>query len=174
MKTELRTNAPDGGVTVFHEPPVKCSITGHGAVVAVHVAVDAIPPPTAHTSPLLTMNTEFRSFNVPIATPLVHMNPFQWIMVGSEAPSVSAFPTAHPSFGLTGVKGGPNEIEFKVLRVGLVTVPQLTPSQCPITSSVPTVQPSLAVTWKTERKSKEVVGEVGTRLIGSFVHVPPE
>jgi hypothetical protein len=75
MKIELRMYDPDGGVTVFHEPPVKCKITGQG--VAEHVAVVADPPPTVQTSPVETMKTENRSFAVPNATPFVHMNPFQ-------------------------------------------------------------------------------------------------
>jgi len=165
---------PEGGVTVFHDPPVKCSITGHGAVE--HVAVVEAPPPTAQTSPLLSMYTEFRPLDVPMATPLVHMNPFQWMMVGSVVPSVPvpASPTAHPSFGLTALIGGPKDIDFKVLSVGLVTVPQFAPSQCRMTSAVPTLQPLAASRRKTEWKSNDIVGDVGTRLTGSFVHVPPE
>jgi hypothetical protein len=121
------------------------------------------------------MYTEFKSLNVPIATPLVHINPFQWMIVGAGVPSIPApaSPTAHPSFGLTAVRGGPKEIDFKMLSVGLVTVPQFTPSQCRITSAVPTPQPSAALRRKTEWKSKDVVGDVGTKLIGSFVQVPP-
>jgi hypothetical protein len=73
------------------------------------------------------MKTELRLFVVPMATPFVHMNPFQWKIVGSEGRTPSetdALPTAQPSFGSIGpVKGGPNEIEVKLLIVGLVTVP---------------------------------------------------
>jgi hypothetical protein len=32
-------------------------------------------------------------------------------------------PTAQPSFGLIGALGGPNEIDVKLLIVGLVNVP---------------------------------------------------
>jgi hypothetical protein len=130
MKTELSMYGPGGGVRVFHDPPVKCNITGQGAVE--HVAVGEPPPPTAQTSPVLSIYTELRPFNVPIATPLVHMNPFQWMIVGSGFPPavpVPARPTAHPSFGFAGVSGGPNDTDFKTLRVGLVRVPQFTPSQ---------------------------------------------
>jgi hypothetical protein len=53
MKIELRMYDPGGGVTVFHEPPVKCKITGQG--VTEQAAVVADPPPTAQTSPLEIM-----------------------------------------------------------------------------------------------------------------------
>jgi hypothetical protein len=75
MKTDFSLYEPGGGVTVFHEPPVKCKISGHS--VAEQLAVGEVPPPTAQTSPLETMKTESRSFVVPIATLFVHMNPFQ-------------------------------------------------------------------------------------------------
>jgi hypothetical protein len=75
MKIELRMYDPGGGATVFHEPPVKCKMTGQGG--AEQVAVVAVPPPTAQTSPLEIMKTESRSFVVPDATPFVHMKPFQ-------------------------------------------------------------------------------------------------
>jgi hypothetical protein len=73
-----------------------------------------------------------------------------------------------------GIRGGPKDIEFRALSDGPVTVPQFDPSQCKITPADPTIQPSVDVTWQTELKVKSVVGDVGTRLIGSFVHVPPE
>ena len=117
---------------MFHDPPVKCSITGHGANEQLEVVPD--PPPTVHTSPLDTMNTEFRSFNVPIATPFVHAKPFQWIIVGSVTSGSGVRdeverPTAQPSFGFAvPLRGGPKEIEFKVVNEGLVSVPQFTPS----------------------------------------------
>jgi hypothetical protein len=75
MKVELRMYDPGGGVTVFHDPPVKCTITGQG--VTEQVAVVAEPPPTAQTSPFETMKTEDKSFVVPMPMPFVHMNPFQ-------------------------------------------------------------------------------------------------
>jgi hypothetical protein len=84
-------------------------------------------------------------------------------------------PTAQPSFGFTGpVNGGPNDIEVKLLIVGLVTVPQFDPSKCRITPSVPTPQPSLAELKKTEVKLKKETGEVGTTFDGKAVQAPPE
>jgi hypothetical protein len=75
MKTEKRMYGPGGGVKLFQEPPVKCRISGHG--VTEQVAVVAVPPPTVQASPSETMKTEKRSFAVPMATPFVHMKPFQ-------------------------------------------------------------------------------------------------
>jgi hypothetical protein len=46
-------------------------------LLAVQEEVECEPPPTAQTSPLLTMNTEFKLFRVPIATPFVQAKPFQ-------------------------------------------------------------------------------------------------
>jgi hypothetical protein len=76
MKTDFNVYEPAGGVTVFQEPPVKCRIIGQSDVA--HEAVGFLPPPTVQTSAVLIMKTEFRLFIVPIAMPLVHMNPFQW------------------------------------------------------------------------------------------------
>ena len=76
MKIELRMYDPGGGVIVFHDPPVKWRMTGHGAVLQLAVAL--LPPPTTQTSPLFTMKTELRLFVVPMATPFVQTNPFQW------------------------------------------------------------------------------------------------
>jgi hypothetical protein len=76
MKIDLRVYAPGGGVTVFHEPPVKCRMTGHTA--SLQVAVGLFPPPTLQTSPVFIMKTELRLFVVPMATPFVQANPFQW------------------------------------------------------------------------------------------------
>jgi hypothetical protein len=75
MKIDFREYCPGGGVIVFHEPPVKCRMIGQGETL--QLAVGCGPPPTAQTSPEFTINTEFRLFVVPIATPLVHANPFQ-------------------------------------------------------------------------------------------------
>jgi hypothetical protein len=75
MKIENRTYEVGGGVSVFQVPPVKCKISGHG--VTAQLAVAVTPPPTAQTSPDETMKTEYRLFSVPLATPFVHMNPFQ-------------------------------------------------------------------------------------------------
>jgi len=79
------------------------------------------------------MKTEFRLFKVPIDTPFVQTNPFQWYTVGSNvlAPGAGtigdgadALPTAQPLLGSIGpVNGGPNEMDVKLLIVGLVTVP---------------------------------------------------
>jgi hypothetical protein len=92
------------------------------------------------------MNTEFRSFVAPIATPLDHTNPFQWYIVGSNGDIADTFPTAQPSFGFTGpVNGGPNDTDVKLLMVGLVTVPQLDPSKWSTTPAVPTDHPSVDV-----------------------------
>jgi hypothetical protein len=106
------------------------------------------------------------------------MNPFQWIIVGSVVAggigSVDvARPTAHPSFGSMGFKGGPNDIEERDVCVGLVTVPQFDPSKCKTTPAVPTPQPSLAVLKDADLKSKPVAGNVGTWLIGTLAQDPP-
>jgi hypothetical protein len=146
MKTEVSRYCPGGGVIVSQDPPVKCRITGQsssgGNGGGWQVAVGLSPPPTAQTSPLDTMKSEKRSFVVPIATPFVHMNPFQWNIVGSGA---KYLPTAQPSFGSIGAKGGPKEMDMSSESVGLVTVPQLVPSKCRITPLLPTAQPSLAL-----------------------------
>jgi hypothetical protein len=175
MKTDLSVYAPDGGVTVFHEPPIKWRMIGQRATgVAEQDAVKCGPPPTLHTSPLETMKTLFRLFVAPIATPLVHMNPFQWKMVGSNGFAVETFPTIHPSFGLIGpVNGGPKLTDVKLFNDGLVSVPQFEPSKCAITPAVPTAHPSAAVVKKTELRLKWLKGDSGIRLIGSAVHVPP-
>jgi hypothetical protein len=76
MKIDFRLYDPGGGVTVFQDPPVKCKITGHRRLL--QLAVERRPPPTVQTSPVLIINTEFRSFVVPIDTPFVQANPFQW------------------------------------------------------------------------------------------------
>ena len=134
MKTELSRYAPGGGVTVFQAPPVKCNMTGQSfAGAAGHVAVAFGPPPTTQASPPLFMKTLLRLFVTPIVIPLVHMNPFQWKMVGSAnwaGPLSDSFPTAQPSFGFMGpVNGGPKLTEVKLLMVELVTDPQLLPSK---------------------------------------------
>jgi hypothetical protein len=76
MKMDFRLYVPGGGVIVFHDPPVKCSMTGHNG--PLQLAVECVPPPTVQTSPVLIINTEFRLFVVPIETPFVQANPFQW------------------------------------------------------------------------------------------------
>jgi hypothetical protein len=117
---------------------------------AVQVAVGRGPPPTVHTSLVFNTNTEFRLFVAPMTTPFVQTNPFQWKTVGSNGANAEAFPTAHPSFGLTCVNGVPNEIEVKLLIVGLVKVPQRFPSKCSIVPAVPTIQPSSELVEKTD------------------------
>jgi hypothetical protein len=76
MKIDFRVYDPGGGVIVFQDPPVKWRMIGHNGLL--QLAVVWFPPPTAQTSPVLTMNTELRLFVVPIATPFVQANPFQW------------------------------------------------------------------------------------------------